>query len=68
MNGKSWFHVTVEYRTPGGNPGVWAGPVFSTWDECHEDAKKAARRAGRKMAKIDGGSASAYPANYDPTA
>ena len=64
---KSWFHVVIEYATPAGNPGVWAGPVFTTWDDYFEDGKKAARRAGRKMDRVSGGNASRYPDNYDPT-
>lgn len=66
MTDKQWFHATVKYATPAGNPGVWSGPVFATWDTVHSEAENAARRAGRKMAKINGGGASAYPPNYEP--
>lgn len=67
MTDKAWFHATVEYVTPAGNLGSWSGPVFATWETVHDEAKKAARRARRKMQKISGGSASIYPNNYDPT-
>src|SRR5690606_38936692 len=64
---KAWFHVTIDYATPHGSPGTWAGPVFTTWANYYEDGKKAARRAGRRMARFNGGSASRYPDNYAPS-
>ena len=67
MTEKIWLHVTLEYRTPAGNPGAWSGPLLTTWETCHDDALIAARRSGRKIDKVDSSSASAYQPGYLPS-
>lgn len=61
MTDKVWLHVTLDYRTPKGGAGSWSGPLHTSWATFHEDAKTAARKAGRKIAKVDRGHALPCP-------